>query len=104
MLLNILNKPKLQIHLKDQTKAKENLNKCANITNDKMQEKIDYYFTPYNRRLAFNKFMKFEEEHKWTELTDFILNEDKEIFRKSLNSINNGLYLELENVAKNKIK
>ena len=31
---------------------------------------------------------------------NFIIKEDKEIFRNSLNSINNGLYLELENIAK----
>ena len=36
----------------------------------------------------------------WRELMNFILREDKEIFRNSLNSINNGLYLELENIAK----
>lgn len=34
----------------------------------------------------------------------FIIKEDKEIFRNSLNSINNGLYLELENIAKKQKK
>ena len=38
--------------------------------------------------------------NEWNNLTHFIIKEDKEIFRNSLNSINNGLYLELENIAK----
>ena len=42
--------------------------------------------------------------NEWNNLTHFIIKEDKEIFRSSLNSINNGLYLELENIAKKHIK
>ena len=33
------------------------------IPEKKLLEKIDYYFTPYNRGLVFNKHMSFEENN-----------------------------------------
>ena len=101
---NFKSKLRIPLQRKKTSKIMENLKKYTVVPTENMQEKIDYFFSPYNRKLNFSKFMKFEEEQSWIELTDFILKEDKDIFRKSLNSINNGLYLELENVAKNRIK
>ena len=33
-------------------------------------------------------------------VSDFVLNQNKDVLRKSLNQINNALYVEFENVAK----
>ena len=62
---------------------------------------------PYNRILNFDKYMEFKEDtseeekiSKWKKISEFVLNQNKEVLRKSLNQINNALYVEFENVAK----
>ena len=80
---------------------------------------MDYYITPYNTSLNFHRFMDFEEENdkekdrqkrrkfqpmsvcdNWKFMADFILNENQTVFRKSCQSINKGLYLELKDLSK----
>lgn len=63
--------------------VQKNLIKYNILPSDNLQKKIDYFFTPYNRKLAFNKHMSFENEaeREWTDLTNFILKEDKATFR-----------------------
>lgn len=83
------------------------------IPDNKMQRKIDYFITPYNKTLHYDKHMRFDEKaqhlnrsidfsdssnHEWTRLMNFVINEEKNIFRHSLVSINNGLYLEINNM------
>ena len=66
-----------------------------------------------------NKGMEFEDikqllneantkenlgENKWGKLMNFITKAEKNFFRHSLHSINNGLYLELHNMIKKEVK
>jgi hypothetical protein len=62
---------------------KKNYMKDSILPSDPLQKKIDYYFTPYNRKLAFKKNMSFDEEadREWVDLTNFILTGDKATFR-----------------------
>jgi hypothetical protein len=40
-----------------------NLNDYTLIPDKKILEKIDYYITPYNRKLVYNKYMDFEHDY-----------------------------------------
>ena len=59
---------------------------------------------PYNRALNYSKHMEFKEDNhkisKWKKLSEFVLNENQQVLRKSLIQINNALYVEFENVTK----
>ena len=48
--------------------------------------------------------MKIAINNEWHKLSNFILKQDKDVFRQSLSSINRGLYLELQNAGKPEIK
>ena len=84
-----------------------------------LQEKLDFYITPYNTSLNFNRFMEFNDEkekeiakqrilkynpktlsEQWRFMADFILNEHHNVFRRSWQNINRGLYLELKDLSK----
>ena len=67
---------------------------------------MQYYYSPYNRTLNFNKHMDFNNDtsinsnrSKWKIIYN-LLRQEKEVLRKSLIQINNALYIEFENVAK----
>lgn len=89
------------------------------LPNAKLQSKVDYFITPYNRTIQISKHMEFEDIkqllnqadtkenlgiNKWGKLTNFITKAEKNFFRHSLHSINNGLYLELHNMIKREVK
>ena len=90
----------------------------SHIPNAKLQSKVDYYITPYNKTIQVDKHMEFGEkssnfrkesleefsENKWGKLMNFITKAERNVFRHSLHSINNGLYLELHNMIKNEVK
>jgi hypothetical protein len=65
------------------TSMKKNYMKDSILPSNPLQKKIDYYFTPYNRKLAFKKNMSFdgETDREWIDLTNFILTGDKATFR-----------------------
>ena len=84
-----------------------------------LQDKLDFYITPYNTSLSFHRFMEFndeieKEQHRikalkykplstsdqWKYMADFILNEHQNVFRRSCQNINRGLYLELKDLSK----
>ena len=81
----------------------------------KLQSKVDYFISPYNKTLHCNKSMEFEDQHKmiqeaqssedpsnkkWKKMMEFIVNQEQKVFRHSLNSINNRLYIELNKMLK----
>jgi len=80
-----------------------------------LQSKVDYFISPYNKTLHYNKSMEFEDQHKmiqevqssedpsnkkWKKMMEFIVNQEQKVFRHSLNSINNRLYIELNKMLK----
>lgn len=54
-----------------------------------LQDKIDFFITPYNKGIALRRHMEFEDKKKrstsveWKVMADFILNENISVFRKS---------------------
>lgn len=90
------------------------------IPDARLQSKIDYYMTPYNKTIHYDKHMDFDSmkgivnleekgdrwtsSNKWEKLMKFITQEEKNTFRHSLSSINKGLYLELNNMIKKEVK
>lgn len=66
-----------------------------NVLQDKanIQDKIDYFFTPYNKKITVEKFMQFDDlreseyapgslaQRDWKIISNFILNNDKKEFR-----------------------
>lgn len=40
------------------------LNQFSVHPGDELQEKLDYFITPYNTSLIYKKFMEFDEEEK----------------------------------------
>ncbi|CAI2365930.1 unnamed protein product [Moneuplotes crassus] len=98
---------------KDNTSVWTNsqLNQFSMHPEEGLQEKLDYFITPYNTSLIYKKFMEFDEEEKhrkmirvakrnvseeWQLISDFILNLRPDVFKKSCESINKGLFLELK--------
>lgn len=76
-----------------------------------LQNKIDYYITPYNKTQNFKPSMEFEDKSKhcrnlsekaqkdWKILSNFILNSEKQDFRRNLSMVNKNLYKELKDLA-----
>ena len=60
-----------------------------------IQRKINYYMTPYVNDLTFKKCMKFggveQDDEKWANVFDFIVNEKNDMFRASMSSIKQRL-------------
>ena len=94
------------------------LKNYSQLPNARLQSKVDYFITPYNRTIQISKHMEFEDikellnqadtkrnlgENKWGKLMNFITKAEKNFFRHSLHSINNGLYLELHNMIKKEV-
>ena len=54
-----------------------------------LQDKIDYFITPYNKGIALQRHMEFDDKKKrstsveWKLMANFILNENLSVFRKS---------------------
>ena len=78
------------------------------VPSKKIQKKIDYFLTPYNKHKMFTKYMSFggfgkewnqnlseNWKEKWVRISHLILGSDKKAFRKTLFSINNKLYIEM---------
>lgn len=93
----------------------ENLENFKAIPSDYLETKMDYFFTPYNKGLYYQKHMDFDNmansdplelslnekaSGNFKKLMDFITKEDTKVFRKSLKNINKTLYLELYNIHK----
>lgn len=75
------------------------LKKYDILPNPGLQRKLDYYITPYNSGLVYQRHMKFEEQEaetgspskfsesgvgsqeKWKSIANFLLQEDDEVFR-----------------------
>uniref|UniRef100_A0A7S3NBJ8 Uncharacterized protein n=1 Tax=Euplotes harpa TaxID=151035 RepID=A0A7S3NBJ8_9SPIT len=88
------------------------------VPNATLQKKMDYFITPYNKTIHLDKHMDFGDfktlinseqtkkcfgRNKWSKLMDFITKSERKSFRHSLNSINNGLYLEMNNMVKHEV-
>lgn len=77
----------------------------------KLQNKIDYYITPYNKNENFQPMMKFGDKLKycknmkeaakkeWKMLSDYILKTDKGQLRSNLNKVNREMYDKLKELA-----
>ncbi|CAI2359424.1 unnamed protein product [Moneuplotes crassus] len=95
--------------------VQERLTALNAVSNKKLQEKLDLMITPYNSGLIYKRHMEFldhptqyyaEYDHtarsssEWKLLSNFVLNEDKDTFRKACQNINKGLYSEIEKISK----
>lgn len=67
--------------------------------NEKLEDKINYFITPYNNEMHIDKFMKFDDteektfsEKTWGQISKLIFNKDQETLRILLKRINNELY------------
>lgn len=64
------------------SKIEKSLQEYTVVPTNEVQKKMDYFFTPYNRSLPYEKYMKFDSDgEEWKEITDFILDNDKDTFR-----------------------
>ena len=73
--------------------VQKRLNEYNIIPENDIQRRMDYFYAPYNRTLAFNKHMSFDEGQRregegpeegknyFKYLSNFILHEDKDTFR-----------------------
>ena len=76
-----------------------------------LQNKVDYFITPYNTWLDFKKSMQFEDKRSsctnlddiankdWKLISNFILNTEKKDFRSWLGVANKELYLKVKELA-----
>eukprot|EP00345_Euplotes_harpa_P016092 CAMPEP_0168336434 /NCGR_PEP_ID=MMETSP0213-20121227/11539_1 /TAXON_ID=151035 /ORGANISM="Euplotes harpa, Strain FSP1.4" /LENGTH=223 /DNA_ID=CAMNT_0008341625 /DNA_START=89 /DNA_END=760 /DNA_ORIENTATION=+ len=76
-----------------------------------LQNKIDYYITPYNKQVDFKPSMHFEDKlincknledvakKDWKLVSNFILKTDKKEFRNKLGAVNKELYLKIKDLA-----
>ena len=74
------------------------------LPSKKIQNKINYYMTPYNSSVVHEKFIdfKYNEEQSnsnfhWCQITDFILKNDVDVLDHTLNSVNDNLHRIFEN-------
>lgn len=88
-----------------QTKRVEDFKKYELFPDKKIQDKIDLFFSPYNRTTNLKRGMNFEEEQnedqdadpgspekKWQKISELILNQDGNFLRKSLRVLNKERY------------
>ena len=52
------------------------------------------------KKLKILKYKPMTTSDQWTFMADFILNEHQNVFRRSWQNINRGLYLELKDLSK----
>lgn len=73
-----------------------------------LQDKVDFYITPYNPKTQLNTSMQFVNDEgdyqtlakqDWEQVAKFILKTDKKEFRKALGSTNQHLYKQLKGLA-----
>ncbi|CAI2384047.1 unnamed protein product [Moneuplotes crassus] len=86
------------------SKIQTNLNEYSIVPTNEMQKKMDYFFQSYNNTFMYNKHMDFSTKTDWRQVTRFLFTKNKEVFRNSLKSINNELYLELGKLSKHMAK
>jgi hypothetical protein len=104
------------------TKSKanaEDLRHYEVFPEEKIQQKIDLYFSPYNKVHNFKRWMNFERNDespdgecqkagnpndKWQRISELILNKEGSFLRKSLRCINKAKYEHYEEISKSMVK
>ncbi|CAI2378716.1 unnamed protein product [Moneuplotes crassus] len=68
------------------------------LPDKKLQDKLDYFFNPYNKKIFLNKCYYPEEPKKWESIANLILGNNPKLMRQTLKNINQGFYKELLDV------
>ena len=99
-----------KVRFKKQSVASSLRNNFSVVPKVSLQKKLDYYFSPYNPKLTFKRYMRFDEEEannkedlteskqkngEWKFLANFLLNEDLQTFRMACKQINKRFYNKL---------
>ena len=107
-----------QLNFIESKEAFRDLLRKNTILNDKLHEKLDFYFSPYckknmnteNYNLKFsqpptedgedeNKKLQGKAQVLWKSILDYVLSKDTERTRALLKSINPGLYIKIKNLG-----
>ncbi|CAI2375419.1 unnamed protein product [Moneuplotes crassus] len=62
------------------------------LPDKKLQQKLDYFINPYNKKIFLNKCYQPEEPKKWESIANLILGNNPKLMRQTLKNINRSFY------------
>lgn len=104
-----------KVKFKKQSVASKLRNNYSVVPKVSLQKKLEFFFSPYNPKLAFKRYMRFDEDNEeevqenddqkqknsdWKFLANFLLNEDLPTFRMACKQINGQFYKQLSTFSK----